>query len=149
MSKNEMIRVIVLLLFCIYISREDIKTHCIRNKHLLVALVAGVPLVAVSMEFYVYTSCLIGAIGGFVISFLISWFSKGEIGMGDVKLIAVAGLYLGSQLLGTAVFWALTLIILFGIIQWFRKKVTRKTEYPFAPFFSGGVLITFCLQLIA
>ena len=147
MSKNELLRYIVLILFCIFISREDIRTRCIKNKQLLAALGVAVPLVLVSMSKDTCLSCLLGMVLGFLISFLVSWFSKEGIGMGDVKLIAVAGFYLGATALGNAVFWGLVLVLLFGLIRLLQKKATKKTEFPFAPFFTGGIIIAFCLQI--
>ena len=67
--------------------------------------------------------------------------------MGDVKLIGTAGFYIGMISLQIAIFWALVLILLLGLIQWITKKITIKKEYPFVPFFTVGVFIAFCMRL--
>lgn len=149
MAERELFRYIVLLLWCIFISKEDIKTKSIKNKHLLYMAGIGAVLILASLNRDIYFSALLGMLLGFLISFLVSWFSKEGIGMGDVKLIAVVGLYLGAERLGIAVFWGLVLVLLFGIFRLVTKKADRKTEYPFAPFFTGGIFIAFCMQMAA
>jgi prepilin signal peptidase PulO-like enzyme (type II secretory pathway) len=63
-------------------------------------------------------------------------------GMGDVKLLAVMGLYLGSPVI-VALFIALLGSVLTGVILAARVGVTaaRKTGLPFGPYLAAaGVL---------
>ena len=147
MLNNEMIRYIVLFVCCIYFSKEDIKTKCINNKAMLLSACIGFLLLLFSMDKFVYISNISAGILGFLISFFAAWLSKWEIGMGDVKLIGTAGFYIGMISLQIAIFWALVLILLLGLIQWITKKITIKKEYPFVPFFTVGVFIAFCMRL--
>jgi leader peptidase (prepilin peptidase)/N-methyltransferase len=94
----------------------------------------------------------------FLLIFLISkgtWF-----GLGDVKYIAVLGFFLGfSQGLSAVVlsFWigaafsllALSLKRLMPHINLpsFQNNLTIKSEIPFGPFLSLGIIISFCLSL--
>lgn len=149
MQKNEWIRYIVLTLFCLFISKEDMKTHCIRNRVILAAIGIGIPLVLVSMDMEVVLSCLAGMGIGFLLSFFVAWFSKGGFGMGDAKLVSVIGLYLGISYMGNTVFWGLLLVIAFGVLQRIRKKAAKQAEYPFAPFLTVGILITLGMRWIA
>ncbi len=148
MLNNEMIRYIVLFVFCIYFSKGDIKTKCIDNKAMLLSACVGLLLLLFSMDKFIYISNISAGILGFLISFFIAWISKWEIGMGDVKLIGVAGLYIGIVSLQITVFWALILILLFGLIQGITQKITLKKEYPFVPFFTVGICIAFCIRFL-
>lgn len=149
MQRYEWIRYIILIAFCLFISKEDIKTHCIRNRVILAAIGIGIPLVLVSMDMDVVLSCLTGVGIGFLLSFFVAWFSKGGFGMGDAKLIAVIGLYLGISSMGNAVFWGLLMVIAFGVLRRIRKKAAKQAEYPFAPFLTVGILITLGMRWIA
>jgi Flp pilus assembly protein protease CpaA len=84
------------------------------------------------------------------IPFFIAWLRNG-IGAGDVKLIAVASLYLGF--LNTLVAFALMIPILLALLawSWFSHK-SLKCRVPFAPVIgvgaSGAVLLGYLLRLI-
>ena len=148
MSKNEWARYIVLLIFCIYFSKTDIREKRIANKEVLAMAGIGLLLAFSSMNGAVLISCISGGAAGFLVSLFIACFSKGGIGMGDVKLLGAAGLYLGVAYLEIVVFWSLLFVILFGLLQMLRKKATRKTQYPYAPFFTAGVLGALCMQVM-
>lgn len=93
--------------------------------------------------------------------FLIFLISKGTwFGFGDVKYIAVLGFFLGfSEGLSAIVlsFWigAVFSIIAISIkkiaprinLPILRNNLTIKSEIPFGPFLSLGIIISFCLSL--
>lgn len=149
MSRHEFARYIVLLLSCIYISKIDIKERRITNKNICITGCVGILLALSNLDKAVFLSCILGGTAGFLVSLFIAWFSKGGIGVGDVKLLGMAGLYLGITYLEIAIFWSLVFVILFGTIQWIRKKATGKTEYPFAPFLTAGIFVTLCVRALA
>ena len=68
--------------------------------------------------------------------------TKRGMGMGDVKLIAVMGYYLGFQVLMSSLILTLTLTVAGGILILVLKKGTLHTEMPFAPFAAAGTIIT-------
>lgn len=81
---------------------------------------------------------------------LIWYFSRGRLmGLGDGKLILGIGWFLG-MLPGICAlflsFWIGTIISL-GLMIVYGKKMTMKTEIPFAPFLILGTFITFFLSL--
>jgi len=88
---------------------------------------------------------LIDALGGMIlgggIMLVIFLVSRGGMGAGDLKLMALIGLYVGLR--GTAA--VLLLGFLFGavtgIVFMATGKLTRKDALPFAPFLSLGALI--------
>ena len=75
--------------------------------------------------------------------FFLSWLRNG-IGAGDVKLIAVVGLYLG--VLNTLVAFVLMIPILVVLLAyfWFKHK-TIKQHIPLAPVISAGAIAALAL----
>ena len=65
-------------------------------------------------------------------------------GMGDVKLAGVLGLYLGRAV-GPAIFIALITGVLVGVVIIARvgQEAGRKTAVPFGPFLALGGMIAF------
>lgn len=76
-----------------------------------------------------------------IVGFIFDWARRRKnpdadtpIGMGDIKLIATGGLWLGAQGLGLALIFACI-----GGAIWARVK--HKRYIPFAPFFIGGAIL--------
>ena len=81
--------VLLHLISCaIWFSFYDIRYHLIRNRDLKVALICLAPFVEVSG--------LISGISNFIFYLLVFLFSRGAIGLGDVKLSFMLGIYLGN-----------------------------------------------------
>jgi len=87
------------------------------------------------------------AVGGgmFLLVYLIS--RKG-LGGGDVKFMAVAGLYLGFNNSLSAMLCGTALAALTGISLILLKKIGRKDTFPLAPFLYAGILITLFLGIM-
>ncbi|PHV72337.1 hypothetical protein CS063_02345 [Sporanaerobium hydrogeniformans] len=76
----------------------------------------------------------------FVLFFVGKWFYKKEcLGFGDVRLMALIGLYVSIDLLFLTLFLASVLAAFYGIILFFKNK--KSEAYPFAPFINGAALI--------
>ena len=85
------------------------------------------------------------AILGYAIGFVMLWgmyaYKKDAIGFGDVKLLSVAGLWLGVNGLSLAVVYACVMGIAYGLL--------RKQRYiPFAPFMFAGAGIYLLTQIL-
>lgn len=105
---------------------------------------------ATVMLFFTKDISLINSIIGIaegVLLILISFLTKGEIGMGDGILLAACGLMLGGRdnlimfffaCLSSAVVSALIMLI---------KKADKKTKIPFVPFMIPGFLFMVLLSL--
>lgn len=137
-------RYLVLSGFLAVIACVDYKKTIIPNKLLLyMLLIRGVLLAA---ELFIFTEyrkeILISSFGGLGTGFLIFLLSyilsRKSIGLGDVKLAAVIGWYLGSALIWMDVIIALSLAAGYSIIQLVRKKLTMKDSIPLAPFSPSG-----------
>ena len=68
--------------------------------------------------------------------------SKGTMGAGDVKLMAVVGSYVGSDRILHVILWSLIASCIFGFIQLLRKKMELRHGIPFAPFVLIGVIFS-------
>lgn len=77
--------------------------------------------------------------GGFFL--LLSLISKGGMGGGDVKMVAVTGLFLGWPLGLLGAFFGCCLAGLAGIGLIITQRKSRKDIMPFAPFMATGALL--------
>ncbi len=84
----------------------------------------------------------IGLFGGGLLFLLPGALVKKGIGMGDVKLIAVMGYFLGFQVLMSALILILTLTVFAGLFALLLKKASLRSEMPFAPFAAAGTMVT-------
>ena len=82
---------------------------------------------------------------GFLIFLLARIFSRKSVGMGDVKLAAVLGWYLGGSLIWFDIVVSLSLAALYSIVQLILKKLNMKDSIPLAPFFSVGTILILLL----
>jgi leader peptidase (prepilin peptidase) / N-methyltransferase len=121
----------------------DLEHRLIPNKITLPAAIAGVVAILVfDTDFIVEALIAAAAAGGFF--FLAAVLYPRGMGMGDVKLAGLLGLYLGRAV-GPALFAALILGVVVGGIIIARVGTTagRKTAVPFGPFLAIGGLFGF------
>lgn len=132
-----------LICFLALISLIDISYHIIPNRVLIIGLLVGLLFIIIFSHQRLPEALLAcGAVGG--LTALISYGTKGALGMGDVKLLACLGILLGLWGLLKVLLWAAILSGLTGLILLMTKRVTKKTSMPFAPFILiGSLLILF------
>lgn len=123
---------IILLLLLLICAIEDLKRKELTITYILFFGILGVLVHLFYADGSIY-NMLFGILLGLAIMIL-SFFSRGSIGMGDGILLVVTGVYLGGYenmelfLLGTflAGIWSLGLLVL--------KKKKRKDKIAFVPF---------------
>lgn len=82
--------------------------------------------------------------------FAVQWLgAPGAIGLGDVKLAGVLGLYLGwlglrSWIVGVVAMFVLGALIAIALVA--TRRADRKTSIPFGPFMIAGTMIAVMLQ---
>ena len=138
------IYVIALFLWQVVIS--DLHWQLIFDKQM--ALLAVLGLIRVLLGDYNLVDHIgAGLIVG-CIFFLLAIVTRGGFGGGDIKLLAVLGLWLGSDLLLRTV----VLGILFGGLGalglLIGKKRNRKDFFPYGPFFAISALLCFMFRLL-
>jgi leader peptidase (prepilin peptidase)/N-methyltransferase len=84
---------------------------------------------------------LSGLLTGGILFYLIAVISKGGMGGGDIKLIAMIGAFLGWQGVLFTTFSGALLGSLVGIILMLLGKKGRKDKVPFGPFLSCGAIL--------
>lgn len=128
--------------FSIIVIVTDIAYMIIPNKLLFVFLL----LFTFLRIFYPLNpayDAIIGAIVGFVIIALIILISKGGMGAGDMKLLAVFGLFLGTKKVLLTFFLAVCIGAVVGLLLMYQYKKERTTKIPFAPFLVLGAMISY------
>jgi len=122
------------------ITLTDLERRLIPNKILLVAAVAGVAVAAVGDPSSLPERALAAAAAGGLLFLVALAYPKG-MGLGDVKLAAVMGLYLGRNV-APAIFVALLAGSVVGLGMIARQgAAARKQAIPFGPFLAfGGVV---------
>ena len=142
----KIIRYLILIVFLVPIGAIDFEKKIIPNKFLLVMIgVRGILLIGDMLAYPTYrVELLVSALSGMAIGFLVFllayFLSRKSIGLGDVKLVAVIGFYLGSSLIWSAMVGGLLLAGIYSCIQLIRKKVSMKDAIPLAPFLSAGTI---------
>jgi leader peptidase (prepilin peptidase)/N-methyltransferase len=122
------------------ITLTDIERRIIPNKVLLVASIFGAAIVAVADPGSLPERAAYGLGAGLVL-FLAALAYPGGMGMGDVKLAAAMGLFLGVEVI-PALLIALLAGSLVGVAILIREgAAARKKAIPFGPFLALGGLV--------
>lgn len=134
----ELLPALLLISTLIIVSNSDLELQLIPNKVIVPALVLGVAaqLYAVPSEWLEWT---LSALIAFAVMFAVALIYPRGMGMGDVKLAAVLGLYLGRAV-APAMMMAFLLGTIFGLAIMARQGVAagRKAKVPFGPFMAAG-----------
>jgi leader peptidase (prepilin peptidase)/N-methyltransferase len=132
---------LVLVVVLVPVAMIDLEHRIIPNAITLPAALAAVAIGAVTRPSGVPTQLIAGAVaGGFLLVFALAY-PRG-MGMGDVKLAAVLGLFLGRSV-GVALFVGVLAGTIAGAVIMARRGVAegRRTAVPFGPFLAlGGVV---------
>ena len=118
----------------------DIDTMTIPDSIHIVILIIGIVLAFVSDM-----PLLERIIGFFSVSFILflaSVLSKGGIGGGDIKLMAVSGFVLGYKLVIVGFFIGAVLASIFGIVISKGKRENLKRKIPLGPFLAVGMTVS-------
>jgi leader peptidase (prepilin peptidase)/N-methyltransferase len=84
---------------------------------------------------------LLGVLMGGIFFYVIALVSKGGMGGGDIKLIAMIGAFLGWQGALFTIFSGALLGSLVGVMLMLLGRKGRKDKVPFGPFLSGGAIL--------
>ena len=129
----------------------DIKEKRIPNKLVLALLISWLLVllpqfllrreVAVQLMLYGGLGFLING----VLLLLVYYISRKALGGGDVKLMTVAGLFLGPPILNAMLYGSVIAAIV-SIVLILTKKMNKKDSIPLIPFLYAGIVITMFLQ---
>lgn len=123
----------------IAVAAIDVEHRIIPNSILLPAAVLGL-VAAVALHLDDLPELLIAGVGAFTAMLIVALVQPGGMGMGDVKLAGVIGLYLGVAVL-PAFLIAFLVGSVVGLAIVVRRGVgARKQTVPFGPFLALGAL---------
>lgn len=86
---------------------------------------------------------VLGAVVGFLLMFAIALISRGGMGMGDVKFMAMIGAFLGWKGVFYVLFGASLVGSIGGLLYLYLTKQDRKTPIPFGPSMALAALIVY------
>lgn len=133
----------------------DYEHHRLPDRLVVVAAAAGLVLLAVAAavtdHWHAYARSLEGAVAVGAVLFLLAFISPSGFGLGDVKLGAVVGLYLGWfgwRQVFYGVFAGFVLGSVVGIALLLARRGTRKTAIAFGPMLLAGPLVVLAFGLV-
>jgi leader peptidase (prepilin peptidase) / N-methyltransferase len=138
----------VLCLFLIPISFIDWDTGFIPDRLVLPASIMGIIFLIV-FHFVnwkvTWLSGLIGALagGGLILFFMVvgkAILKKDAMGMGDLKMLVMIGLYVGFPAVWLSLFFGGLAASLFILVSIVLKRITWKSAIPFGPFIAIGTV---------
>ena len=129
------------------IAYRDWKTQIIPNRWLLYLVI--IRIVIFIIECIAYPEAIMDSVAFILLGTLISGavmfiayvISRHEIGMGDVKLFIVMGMYLGLSLNYVVLLMSLILSAVYGGIKLLKKDLKAKDAIPFGPFVLMGTVL--------
>ncbi len=136
---------VVLGLLLITISFIDIDYRLILNKITLPGMVLGV-ILTLSFHILSYKQVLMGFVmggGGLLAVALLGGllFRKESMGMGDIKLAAMVGVFLGVKGVAFTLLVAFFVAALFSIGAMALRKANRQSQIPFGPFIAVASIV--------
>lgn len=138
----------LIIIFGYIASVSDINTKKIPNILVLSMLIAWTIAVIPKLIFdtdtavEVLKNSVLGLLVGGGLFLLVYLISRKGMGGGDVKFMAVTGLYIGFTGILSAMLYGSVLAALVGLVLLLAKKIGRKGTIPLAPFLYTGILIT-------
>jgi len=115
--------------------------------HKIIPNIITLPSIAIGLGLSVWVlpttplTSLLGLLVGGTLFYLIAIISKGGMGGGDIKLIAMIGAFLGWQGALFTIFSGALLGSLVGVMLMVLGKKGRKDKVPFGPFLSAGAIL--------
>lgn len=123
----------------------DYKTFRIPNY-----LTLGGFLALFALKWYTFSQFPVDFILSALISFallaILSFMTKGKMGMGDAKLSLSIGGVLGGYYWLISLFIASTVALFYALFAIKCAKISKESPIPFAPFLSVGALVAFWLM---
>jgi leader peptidase (prepilin peptidase)/N-methyltransferase len=139
---------LVLAAVSIALSSIDLELRRLPNPIVLVAFVAGVvtlvPAILIAQRPELLLSAGVGAVASLAFYLLLAVAGRGGMGMGDVKLAGVLGLYLGAlgwEQLVVGVLSAFVTGAIAGAITLMARRSLRDRSLPFGPWMFVGAWI--------
>ena len=142
---TQIIAWVVLAALLIVITFIDIEFQLILNKITIPGLVLGAILSWFLIPLNLYDIGLGLLVGGgllIAIAYLGKFlFGKESMGMGDVKMAAMIGVFIGAKGIALSLFFGFLVAGIFSFTGMALKKLERSSYVPFGPFIAAGTLL--------
>ena len=141
-SLYQIISVLIILTFSLILSVQDIKQMAVRTFILWVGILAALVCQLIFLRemtwIYILSSLLMG-----IFYFAVRKITKGKLGMADVFFGFFQGLFLVPKMIPLCLG-----IECLAALCFMKKKTDRKT-FPFIPFMSFGLIISYVIASVA
>lgn len=127
------------LLGLLFITYIDIKYQYIFDN--VVLSLSVIALLATPYIDYSIWERVLGVLAGGLIMFIIAVCARGMLGGGDIKMVAMLGLWQGVYALPSFLFISFTSAALFAIIAIIARKKTMRDTIAFGPYLALGSFI--------
>lgn len=91
---------------------------------------------------------ILSGVGSYIVLYLVYVLSGEKLGLADVKIYGLIGLSIGVLGSVESLGYACTIASVILVPIFIIKKISRKTEIPFVPFITIGVLATYVVTLV-
>ncbi len=134
---------LLLLAILLLAAFVDVQERIIPNELVLFGLAAWLPaMLLFPYDGKSWLSALGGGAAAFAFFYLLAVLVPGGMGMGDVKLVLVMGLFLGAGWVAMALMLSFILGGLVSGVLLATRRIGRRGHIPFGPFLALGGLIT-------
>lgn len=140
-AKMQVVYGLLLLISVLIMSEIDIRTQEIPNWVLSLFLVLGGIQIIWHWRIWSYYLLAFVFMGLFLL--LLSLFSGGKLGGGDIKLMALAGLCLGPIKVFLALAMGAFLALIIGVFLIVTRKIKKDTPIAFGPFLGTGIYLAY------
>jgi leader peptidase (prepilin peptidase)/N-methyltransferase len=137
---SEFIIFVILISSLIVVSFIDIKYQIIPNEITFSFISLGL-ILSIIFNHISFINSLLGLVIPAGLLLLIAFIYKKGMGIGDVKLIGMIGVFIGWQYALISIFIGALFGSIYGIYMMVSGAMTRKTRIPFGPFISLGAVI--------
>lgn len=143
----------ILALLFIPIVYIDYKTKKIPNKLLILGLISRIVLYIIEVfvgegnMLNIFLSDIKGALVGGLIFLMGSLFVKNGVGMGDIKMFALIGIFYGYGGTVSTIVYSLFLCFIMALFLLITRKKAIKDTVPLAPFAFIGLILTLILEI--
>ena len=137
---TEFIIFTILIASLIVVSFIDIKYQIIPNEITFSFIPLGI-ILSFIFNHITFLNSFLGLIIPAGLLLLIAFIYKKGMGIGDVKLIGVIGVFIGWKYALISIFIGALIGSVYGVYMILTNKMNRETRIPFGPFISTGAVI--------
>lgn len=144
---QETVGALVLVGFLIPPAFIDLEHGYLPDVMVLPGLVLGLLAGAFGIMGLGFLESLLGAVFGAGVLLVVVWASRGGMGLGDVKLLAMIGAFLGWQGAFYTLLFGSVLGSIVGVSLILAGRKKRRDPIPFGPFLAAGAIVELLLRV--